>query len=81
MHTICIQYDKYDINMQEICKKIEEICKKYVGKYAGNVLNMHEICMKYAWNMHEICIKYAYNMQEIWQIWHKYANKYAGNMQ
>ena len=40
MHTICRKYDKYDINMQEICKK-------YVRKYAGNMLNMHEICMKY----------------------------------
>ena len=42
---------------------MQEICKKYVRKYAGNMLNMHEICMKYANNMQIICKQYAGNMQ------------------
>ena len=85
MHSICRKYGKYDINMQEICKTyarhMQDICKTY----AENMLNMHEICMQYAWNMLEICMQYAWNMQrnmqEIWQIWHKYVDKYASNMQ
>jgi hypothetical protein len=45
-----------------------------------NMLNMQEICMKYAWNMHEKwwCMKYAWNMHEICM---KYAKKKQRNMQ
>ncbi len=70
--------------MQDICKKYVNLIK-YARKYAEKMLNMHEICMQYAWNMLKICMQYAWNMQrymqEIWQIWHKYVNKYASNMQ
>ena len=77
MHTICRKYDKYDINMQEICRKY---ARNMHEKHAGNMLNMQEICMKYARNMHEIFMKYGNNMQEICkEIWKKY-DKYDINM-
>ena len=52
MNEIC---KKHAANMQEIWQiwhkyagNLQGIYKKYAWKYAGNMLNMHEICMKYA---------------------------------
>ncbi len=66
-----------------ICMNMHKICIQYTGNMT-NIINMQEICKKYARNMYEktpeicqICIKYAWNMHKMQDI----CNKYARNMQ